>query len=194
MLAMSDEVFTYRYFIIDHAVPFRVLLDDKGRERGAEAPDRKTKKLIFANGLLSRKLWSSWVDEIDEARFVELCAEIYARPEPVPQPECPPDPNEVVFAAGKAPYYARTVSFRIDHKGDALMCDEGPVDWYMIVRAVHVPALHAALKVTCGRDAPLPVLVEPHLRPEGDALAKDIFRAFKAYLKEHDIPSEFQRW
>lgn len=193
-IPMTDEHFTYRYYLIDNAIVFRVLIDSQGRERGAQAPDRASKQLIYAHTLLSRKFWSSWVDEIDETRFDALCAEIYARPAPEPIPEFPPDPNEVIFHQHNAPYDARTVSFRIDHNGDALLCDEGTVDWYIIVRKPNVPALHAALKTACARDALLPDLIRQRFHAPEHRKATDLFRAYTAFLNDYGIPSEFQRW
>ncbi|MCB1937411.1 MAG: hypothetical protein KDF59_15895 [Nitrosomonas sp.] len=88
---MSEEQFTYKYFSNGY-VPVRVSIDDKGRMRGAEVPDRETTGFKFEHSWLTKiggDLTDEDVLEIGKEEFDKMVADFMAqkKSEPEPPPE-----------------------------------------------------------------------------------------------------------
>lgn len=74
----------YKYFLLGGVTPVRVILNEAGRDIGAEAPDPADGALKINNVLLSRILSSPEVEEITKADFVDGCQRALLKKSPNP--------------------------------------------------------------------------------------------------------------
>lgn len=74
---MSDNKYTYRYYLLGNTIPVRVVFDSAGLKIGAEIPDNQSQCLVKRTTMLSRLELSDEVDELTQAEFAERCARVY---------------------------------------------------------------------------------------------------------------------
>lgn len=76
---MTNDAWTFKYYLIDDALPVRVVFDERGLKRGAEVPDARRGSLVIQTTIMSKVETYPWVTEIDRSQFDAACAAIYAR-------------------------------------------------------------------------------------------------------------------
>jgi len=72
----TEDVFTYKYYVIGESKPVRLIYDSEGLRRGAESINIHTGQLEMDHMIFMRILKSWEVEEIDQTRFEELCDEL----------------------------------------------------------------------------------------------------------------------
>jgi len=72
----TEDVFTYKYYVIEDIDLVRVKLSSRGFEIGAERVDLRTGQLKRDNAVLRRVDLGPYVEEIDQTRFEELHNEL----------------------------------------------------------------------------------------------------------------------
>jgi len=76
---VTNDAWTFKYYLIDDTVPVRVSFDERGLKRGAEVPDAQRGALAIQHTMMSKIETYPWVTEIDRSQFDAACAAIYAR-------------------------------------------------------------------------------------------------------------------
>jgi hypothetical protein len=76
---VTNDAWTFKYYLIDDTLPVRVSFDEHGLKRGAEVPDAQHGSLVVRHTMMSKIETYPWITEIDRPQFDAACAAIYAR-------------------------------------------------------------------------------------------------------------------